>query len=170
MSAVRAIGLDRPRRRTILWLLALNLFVTSALLAFAVRHFLEAPQPRGKVTEVRRIEALANRLAPDDASILRTEFLKKSEAIEQARERFTRSREAVRVALRAEPYVPAATRDAMSDAETAHRRLEQLFQELIASAAAKMTAQGRSKLADFQPGGRAQPEERSKRFFPRFTW
>lgn len=166
MSTVKATDVGQGRRRkAILWLLALNLFVTCALLAFAVRYFIAAPSP--KFSPARRIELIADSLSSDDASVLRTEFLKRSDAIDQARERFSRARDAVRAALLAEPYVPEATRDAMSEAETAHRRLEQLYQDVIASAASKITSQGRAKLAEMQSAVR---RDGRSRFSRRFWW
>ena len=95
---------------------------------------------------------LASRFPPEDANTLRTEFGKKAEAIEEANMAARRTRDAVHVALSAEPYEIEATRKAISEAEAAHLRLDNLLQDVIASAAGKMTSAGRSKLADFQPG------------------
>lgn len=63
-----------------------------------------------------------------------------------------RTRDAVRQALSAEPYDIDATRKPIAEAEAAHLRLDSLLQDVIASAAGKMTPEGRTKLADFQPG------------------
>ena len=84
--------------------------------------------------------------------MLRAEFGQKAEAIEEAHKAARRARDAVRQVLSAEPYNADAARQAMSEAEDAHLRLDKLLQDVIASAAGKMTSAGRSKLADFQPG------------------
>ncbi len=142
----------RPSRRIVLWSLALNVFLICGIAAFLLSSSLQKPVPARTGGPARQFEMLASRLPSEDANALRTEFGKKSEVIEEAHKDAHRTRDAVRLALSAEPYNAEAARQAMSEAETAHLRLDRLLQDVIASAAGKMTSAGRSKLADFQPG------------------
>ncbi|MGO9170843.1 MAG: periplasmic heavy metal sensor [Rhodomicrobium sp.] len=145
---------NRPWHGITLWSLALNLFLICGIGAFLVSSSSPKPAPYGKGGPAYQFEMLAARLPPEDASVLRMEFGERSGAIGEAHATVHRSQDRVRLALRAEPYNEAATREAMSEAEAAHLRLEKLLQDVIASAAVKMTSTGRSKLADWQPGPR----------------
>jgi len=146
------IAETRPWRRIVLWSLALNVFLIGGIAAFLLSTSFQKAAPARTGGPARQFEMLASRLPAEDANVLRTEFGKKSEAIEDAHRAAHRTRDAVRAALSAEPYDSEATRKAISEAETAHLRLDSLLQDVIASAAGKMTSEGRSKLADFQPG------------------
>jgi uncharacterized membrane protein len=142
----------RSWRRIVLWSLALNVFLICGIAAFLLSSSLQRPVHAGGGGPARQFEMLASRLPAEDANALRAEFGKKSEAIEEAHKAAHRTRDAVRAALSAEPYDSEATRKAISEAEAAHLRLDSLLQDVIASAAGKMTSAGRLKLADFQPG------------------
>ena len=141
---------SRAGRRLTLLSVALNIFLACCLWTFAIGYYL-TPVPHGGSIPARRMEMLEARLSPDDASALHLEFIKKSEAIEHADAGFRRARDNVRVALSANPYDINATRAALSEAETAHQSVRRLFQDVIASAAARMTSEGRAKLADLLP-------------------
>ena len=141
-----------PSRRIVLWSLALNVFLICGIAAFLLSSALHHSGPARTGGPARQFEMLASRLPTEDANVLRAEFGKKSEAIDEAHKDAHRTRDAVRQALGAEPYNEEAARKAISEAEDAHLRLDKLLQDVIASAAGKMTSEGRSKLADFQPG------------------
>ena len=142
----------RSWRRIVLWSLALNVFLICGIAAFLLSSSWQKSDPARTGGPARQFEMLASRLPAEDATVLRTELGTKSEAIEEAHRAAHRTRYAVRAALSAEPYDSEATRKAISEAEAAHRRLDSLLQDVIASAAGKMTSAGRMKLADFQPG------------------
>jgi len=142
----------RPWRRIVLWSLALNVFLICGIAAFLLSSSLQKPVHATGGGPARQFEMLASRLPSEDATMLRAEFGKKADAIEEAHKAAHRTRDAVRLALSAEPYNAEAARQTMSEAEAAHLRLDKLLQDVIASAAEKMTSAGRSKLADFQPG------------------
>ena len=142
----------RSWRGIILWSLALNVFLICGIAAFLLSSALHHSVPARTGGPARQFEMLASRLPAEDATVLRTEFGKNSEAIEEAHKAAHRTRDAVRTALSAEPYNTEATRKSIAEAEAAHLRLDSLLQDVIASAAGKMTSAGRSKLADFQPG------------------
>ncbi len=59
------------------------------------------------------------------------------------------SQEDVRKSLRAEPFDADAMRTAMAENRTAHENYDQVLHDMIASAAAKMSVAGRTKLADW---------------------
>jgi uncharacterized membrane protein len=146
------VAQSRAWRGIVLWSLALNVFLICGIAAFLLSSSLQKPVHASGGGPARQFEMLASRLPPEDATVLRTEYGKKSEAIEEAHSAAHRTRDAVRAALSAEPYEIEATRKAISEAEAAHLRLDSLLQDVIASAAGKMTSAGRGKLADFQPG------------------
>ncbi len=142
---------DRSQRRFMLILLALNLFLAGIIGAFVVRSYFDGPVTGHRGRPAQRIEALSSYLPLEDAAILRSEYSNRSVAIEAAGDSFRQAREKVKSALRAEPYDTDATRRAMAEAGAAHERSEQLFQEVIALAAARMSAEGRRKLSDWPP-------------------
>jgi uncharacterized membrane protein len=142
----------RPRSGIVLWSLALNVFLICGIAAFLLTSAFEKPGASMTGGPARQFEMLAARLPAGDATVLRDEFAQRSEAIDAEHKAAHRTRDAVRLALRAEPYNADAARQAMADAEAAHGRLNRLLQDVIASAAGKMTPEGRAKLADFQPG------------------
>ena len=145
-----------PWRRLTLWSLALNVFLICGIAAYmtgsALHKDLHKEESLGKGGPAHQFKKLAARLPAEDANVLQAEFGKKADAIEEEHKAAHRTRDAVRQALSAEPYNLEATRQAISEAEAAHFRLDKLLQDVIASAAGKMTPEGRSKLAEFQPG------------------
>jgi uncharacterized membrane protein len=153
-------------RRTILILLALNLFFAGVAAAFFARLYWNDASSHAKGSPARRIETLAGLLSSEDAAILRLEFTKRSEAIDQASENFQKARDLVRASLRAEPFDLAATQTAMAEAEAAHARIDQMMQEVIAFAAVKMSAEGRRNLADWPRRDRRGSGETKARLAP----
>lgn len=141
---------SRPWRGTTFWSLALNIFLVCGIAAFAADSWFPKAAHHGKGGPAYHFEMLASRLPLADAKVLLTEFGERSSAIEEAHTATHRSRDNVRLALRAEPYDDGAAREAMSQAQAAHLRLEKLLQDAIASAAARMTPAGRARLADWQ--------------------
>jgi uncharacterized membrane protein len=153
MSDRQTLSAEKPPlRRTMLWSLALNVFLICGIAAFLLSSSLHNPAAGRGGGPAHQFEMLASRLPSEDATVLRAEFAKKSEAIDEAHKAAHRTRDAVRQALSAEPYDIEATRKVIAEAEAAHLRLDSLLQDVIASAAGKMTPGGRAKLADFQPG------------------
>lgn len=132
--------------------LALNVFLLCGIGGYWLSAaFQEAPpQVLSNGGPARQFEFLASRLPTADGDVLRQEFYSKKASINAAHTEVHRTRDAVRQALSAEPYNAQATSRAIADAEAAHMRLDSLLQDVIASAAGKMSADGRSKLGDFQ--------------------
>ena len=135
-----------------LFSLALNVFLICGVAAFLLAPLFQGDVPFRTGGPAHQFELLASRLPTGDANVLRSEFAMKAAAIDEAHTAAHRTRDAVRRALSAEPYDQEATQKAIADAEAAHIRLDNLLQEVIASAAGKMTPEGRAKLGEFQPG------------------
>ena len=155
-----AIG-DRASRIVLFVSLALNLFFLGALGATAVRQlWLPAPaafEPSRSAAE--RIDRLAATLHAADAEKLRAEFRGREQALEQAHSAYRRAQDAVRAALRAEPFDVDAVRSAMADTRAARFALDLALNDVIAAAAARMSPAGREKLASWTPPfGGAQPK------------
>jgi uncharacterized membrane protein len=160
----------RPsKRRWILLLTVVNLFLLGLIGAFLVRYYFAEPSRHRSTSPAHRIERIAARLHAGDAAILRMEFAARSEELEKASDAFRVAREKVRLALRMEPFDADAARTAMADAGTKHQQLDELTQDVIASAAAKMTAEGRKALAGWPPRTRVLSEA-IRSGFTFYTW
>ena len=137
--------------------LALNLFFVGAWAAFAWRHYAwERHRPWSPAT---RIERLAAALPAADAEKLRSEFRTHQGNIEAAIANFRQAQHGMREALRAEPFNADALRSAMAEARNARGKLDEALQDVIASAGAAMTPEGRRSLADWTPYRRSGNEK-----------
>ena len=146
---------DRTSRIVLLASLALNLFFLGVMSAGAVRHYWPHP-PRHLAIEpsrsaAERIDRLAATLPPEDAEKLRAEFRRSEATLEAAHVAYRRAQEAIRTALRADPFDVAALRSAMLESRTARQSLDVAVQDIIASTAAEMSPAGRSKIAEWAP-------------------
>jgi uncharacterized membrane protein len=148
---------SRWSRRILFVSLALNLFFVGAWAAFAWRHY--AWERHRPWTPAMRIERLAESIPPADADKLRAEFRSRQSNIEAAVATYRQAQRAVREALRAEPFDPTALRSAMAEARSARSRLDEALQEVIATAGATMTPEGRRSLADWTPYRRSGNEK-----------
>jgi uncharacterized membrane protein len=148
---------DRASRWLLLISLGLNLFLVGAAGAFALRHYLAQPAAGAAPVDrsvAARIERLAATLPASDGDILRGEYRATAPTVDGARDAYRRAQDQVRQTLRTEPFQPAAMRAAMSETRSARQAFDQLLQDVIASAAAKMSPAGRNKLAEWPPGPR----------------
>ncbi|HEV2957318.1 MAG TPA: periplasmic heavy metal sensor [Xanthobacteraceae bacterium] len=137
--------------------LALNLFFLGAWAALAWRHY--AWQQHGPWNPASRIERLAAALPPGDADKLRGEFRAHQSNIEAAITSYRQAQRRMREALRAEPFNTEALRAAMAEARVARGKLDEALQDVIATAGAAMTPQGRRSLADWTPYRRSGNEK-----------
>jgi uncharacterized membrane protein len=137
--------------------LALNLFFVGAWAALAWRHYAwERHRPWNPAT---RIERLASALPPGDADKLRGEFRAHQGNIEAAIASYRQAQRHTREVLRAEPFNVEVLRAAMADARTARGKLDEALQDVIATAGAAMTPEGRRSLADWTPYRRSGNEK-----------
>ncbi|HKG01125.1 MAG TPA: periplasmic heavy metal sensor [Xanthobacteraceae bacterium] len=158
MATSVVAGVDRSSRWILLGSLALNLFFIGATGALVTRHYLAdravstAPVDRSVAA---RVERLAATLPSSDAEILRSEYRANATPVDASRAAYHRAQDEVRRVLRSDPFEPEAMRAAMVKARAARQVFDQLLQDMIASAAGKMSAAGRNKLADWPPGPRS---------------
>jgi uncharacterized membrane protein len=144
-------------RRVLLISLALNLFFVGAWAALAWRHY--ADGRHGHFTPANRIERLAAALPAADADKLRAEFQARTGDVEAATAAFRAAQHHMREALRAEPFSLEALRGGMADARAARLKLDETLQDVIATASAGMTPDGRRRLADWTPYKRSGNEK-----------
>ena len=140
-----------PAGRRSRWILfaslALNLFFVGACAALAWRHY--AWERHGHWNPATRIERLAASLPPGDGEKLRSEFRAHQSNIEAAVTTYRQAQRHMREALRA----------AMAEARTARGKLDEALQDVIATAGAAMTPEGRRSLADWTPYRRSGNEK-----------
>jgi uncharacterized membrane protein len=145
---------DRSWRWLLIGSLALNLFFIGTIGALAVRHSIAPAQPAATErprTAAARIERIAAPLPAADADKLRTAFRAREAATEGARDALNKAFEQMQAALRAQPFDSAALRTAMAQMRSVRAPYDQAMQEIIMSAAADMSPEGRSRLADWPP-------------------
>ena len=137
--------------------LALNLFFVGAAGAVAFRY--SSPVPLATVARIDhslagRLDRIAASLPPADAVLLRTQLRVEAVKVAAAQADLRLSQEDVRKSLRAQPFDADAMRTAMAENRAARENFDQVLHNTIASAAAKMSLVGRTKLADW-PAERA---------------
>jgi uncharacterized membrane protein len=137
--------------------LALNLFFIGACAALAWRHY--ADVRHGPLDPESRIERLAAALPAEDAVKLRAQFRAHEADIEAATAAYRLAQRRMRDALRAEPFSLDTLRADMAEARTARGKLDATLQDVIASAVATMTPEGRRNLADWTPYRRSGNEK-----------
>lgn len=138
---------DRSARGLLFASLAVNLFLLGVVTAVYLNPVLNDPAKVDR-SAAGRIERIAVTLAPADAEVLRTEFRSQAAAIEAARDKVDAAQETVRDALGAEPFDGAALRAAMALSREARRTFFTGLNDVVASAAAGMSPDGRARLAD----------------------
>src|SRR4051812_14636434 len=155
---------DRTSRWLLLASLALNLFLLSAAGALAARHYFAAPASPAATTVDRsigaRIERLAATLPPADADVLRGTYPADVATVEASRDSYRKAQDDARQILREEPFRPDAMRAAMVKTRAARQGFDEAVQDVIATAAGKMSTAGRNKLADWPPGPRTAETSR----------
>ena len=146
------------RSGTMRWLLpvslTLNLVFAGAAGASFLRHSEAVPlEPVSHMTRgaEQRLDRIATSLPESDAQIMRRAIRADAAKVVAAQASLRLSQEDVRSSLRAEPFDPAAVRAAMAETNAARDNYYEVLHNVIASAAAKMSPIGRSKLADWPP-------------------
>ncbi len=129
--------------------LALNLFFVGVAVAMLIR----APAPSYWDRDVFvRVERMAASLPPADADLIRAQMQAHHAALEVAQNKYYAAREAIRAALRQDPFDVAAMRAAMTETRAARQSFDQVIQGVFATAAEQMSSAGRHALADWPPG------------------
>lgn len=143
---------DRSSRLLLIGSLALNLFFIGTIGALAARHYMAPPAPAAVErprTAAARIERLAAPLPAADAEKLRAAFRARAGEAEGARDALNAAFERVQGALRSEPYDPTRLAAAFKDARSVRPAYELAMQQIIETAAAAMSREGRTKLAEW---------------------
>jgi uncharacterized membrane protein len=139
-------------RYLLLGSLALNLAFVGAAGAVAFRHSSQVPlQPVIGMNHgiAQRMDRIVANLPADDAKIMRAVLRADAMQLAAAEAQVRMSQETVRSKLRAEPYDPAAVREALAQTSAARDHFFQLVEDVIASATAQMSPAGRETLADW---------------------
>jgi uncharacterized membrane protein len=145
---------DRIARWVVLVSLALNLFFVGATGALLARHYFAPSETSSSPIDrsvAARIDRLAQTLPSLDAEILRAEFRNKAATVEGALDAYRRAQETVRQSFRAEAFNADAMRAAMTEMRARRQTFDQSLHDVIGSAAIKMSAAGRNKLASWPP-------------------
>jgi uncharacterized membrane protein len=134
--------------------LTLNLIFAGAAAVSLTRH--SSAVPLEPVTHMsrgaeHRLDRIATTLPEPDAQIMRSFIRAQAAKVVAAQADLRVSQDDLRTSLRAQPFNPAAVRAAMAETSAARDNYDQVLQDVIASAAAKMSPEGRSKLADWPP-------------------
>lgn len=128
--------------------LALNLFFIGIAIAMVVRH--PAPPRTWDRDIFVRTERLAEGLPKADRDILLQQMQANRPAIEKTQTEYRAAQESIRDNLRKEPFDVNAMRAAMNDTRTARQAFDVAVQNAFASAAAQMSQDGRTALADWR--------------------
>ncbi|HWK94193.1 MAG TPA: periplasmic heavy metal sensor [Pseudolabrys sp.] len=150
MTATHYAGTTaRPATRwLLLGSLALNLFFVGIAIAMAVRP---APPARNWDRDVFvRTERLAEGLPKEDGAILIAQMNANRNAIESTQKQYRATQEAIREAIRKEPFDADALRAAMSETRAARQAFDSAVQNAFAAATAQMSQPGRVALADWR--------------------
>ena len=159
IAGIASVSAGRTSRRLLLVSLALNLFFVGLAGAVIVRNYASTPAANAPIdrSAAARIDRLAATLPPADGQLLRAEFRAQAGSVEPARDAYRRAQDGVREILRTEPFDVPALRAAMAQTRTARLALDEALHDVMATAAARMSAEGRRKLADWPPGSRTEP-------------
>lgn len=121
---------------------AVNLLLVSAIGTYALRG-----QDRfGRDRMAAGIERMASRLPDADAAKLRSAYQAHAAEFSAAREDVRKLREAVRAALRAQPFDPKALDQATENLASRRAAMDRAFMTLISSAVVQMSPEGRARL------------------------
>lgn len=128
---------------------ALNLFLAGMMIAWHMRP--PPPPPPGPWFE-RMIQRMSADLPPADQAILRSSYEARRQELDRMDKEVQAAREKVSAAMRAQPYDPAALEAAMAAARDVREPVIETVEQAVAEAAAKMSPEGRTKLADWRKG------------------
>lgn len=147
----RAQGLST--RTLLLGSLILNVFLIGLALALFWQPFAAPVTPPDR-SLAARIDQLAATLPPADAQILRTEFSAKLGEIEGAREAYRVALDGTRGPLKAAPFDAETARQSLLVARQKRSAIDETLSVALVAAAARMSANGRDKLAAWRSGTR----------------
>lgn len=133
------------------WVLSASLAVNVFLAIVAVMGLQFPPPPPGPPNPMVFAERMAEILPAADAAILRQSFADHAGKLERTKEMSQDVRERVADVLRAPDFDPEALKTAFAAGRAAREVQDGAFAAAMAEAAARMSAEGRRKLADWKP-------------------
>lgn len=158
----QTVSAGRARRWLLIASLALNLFFIGGLVSVATHRLGHSGAPAQDRTLEARIDRLTASLPKQDAALLQAQFKTTESAIEAARRTSREAQQAVRTALTAEPFDPAAAAQALSTLRDARDRLWSEIHGALVKAAIAMSPEGRERLARWIPSGETGPENKKR--------
>jgi uncharacterized membrane protein len=108
------------------------------------------------------VERMARGLPASDREVLRKAYAERAPEIEAAQKGIRAARQELRKTLEADPFVPTAMSGAMEKMDAERDHLQKALQGVFTSAAAEMSAQGRTRLAQRSAGDRAGARDESR--------
>jgi uncharacterized membrane protein len=145
-------GGSRFGRRWLLILsLAINLLLIGIVGVWVARSFFRGPPPPPEFG--RMVERMSHRLSDADAASLRGAYDAHRMQIEKLTNNVRDSRRNVRRVLEAEPFDPNNLQSAMDAVRSARSAVEEEIQGVMRDGAAKMSRDGRRRLARGPRGG-----------------
>jgi uncharacterized membrane protein len=143
-------ALSSPARAGTRWLLigslALNLFFIGIAVAMMVR----TPAPRWDRNIFVRVERMAATLPQADAAVVRNAMKTHHDAIDSAQTGYLTARNAIRDALREEPFKVEDIRAAMARSRAARQHYDQIVHGVFADIAQQVSAEARQGMADWR--------------------
>ena len=143
----------RPVSIALFLSLALNLLLGGAIATHLLRA--PAPPPTGERWRILA-EGTAATMNEPDAGKFKAVLAAQTPGLEAGAAEVRKAREAVRQALRAEPFNPAALEQAMAEASARRLEMQKRYQAMIATAAAQVSPEGRTRIADWRPPDQAR--------------
>jgi uncharacterized membrane protein len=143
---------ERRSKRILFVSVALNLFFIGIGATLFARSYFAPPLPitvnidRGASA---RMERIAQTLPTADAEIMRATYRDNAASLDAARDEFENAVAEIKASFRKQPYDVELTRKAMADTREKNQRFIALLHNAISGAAAKMSPEGRAKLAEY---------------------
>lgn len=148
------ISLFRNRWPMIVLLLSLgaNMFLGGFLLGHRPPPFGPPPPGGGPPPDpARMVERVASLLPPEDAAILRRALDANRDLFEEERRRRRDFPNRLRTSLKAEPFDPKALLRIFEENDRDEAQTRGRIAAALVAAAAAMSPEGRSRMADFRP-------------------
>lgn len=127
------------------WLLPASLALNVFLIAGWIIHIESEPGPPSPDRIAAR---LAKGLSPEDAALLQRAFASGEDALRRSHQEMEQNDERLRAILRTEPFDKEAFRAVLADNDRTRAQFGQSVLATLPDAVAKMSAEGRRKLAE----------------------
>ena len=125
--------------------LALNLLLAGVVGVWVVRPIFRGPPSPPEFGRV--VERMAHRLNDADAAVLKRAYSEHRDEMARLTGNVRNARQKVRLALQTDPFDPAALKNSMDEVRAARSAMEEAIQDVMRSAAAGISAEGRHTLA-----------------------